>query len=303
MKDKQSLLFSAITNVAVQAAKQAGEMIKSMHGKRNEPQFKGTPKDLVTETDRNAEAMILSYIRRYFPNHLIMGEEEFSSHSIESPQAWLERHAFDTIWIIDPLDGTTNFVHGLPYYCISIGVVSHGLLLTGVIYDPSTNELYVAEHLKGAYLNGERIRVSSENMLSHSLIALGLRPSDPKFAFPANMAALQAIAPNVRNLRIVGSAALQLAHVAAGRLSGFLEVGLQAWDICAGALLVAEAGGQVTEMGSGLFTLRSNSIVATNGAIHHSLLSEIKAEGVSNKAIKRKDEAGCSTFPGMSLAL
>jgi myo-inositol-1(or 4)-monophosphatase len=180
------------------------------------------------------------------------------------------------LWIVDPVDGTTNYVHGFPFYSVSIALAYRGQVIVGVVYDPSRDELFVAERGKGAYVHGRKMSVSSEKTLSQSLIATGF-PADPIVALPANLKNMQALAPKVRNLRVAGSAALHLAYVAAGRLSGFWEHNLSAWDIAAGALLVEEAGGRMSDMENGPYRLAVRNVAATNGWIHEELIQELQA--------------------------
>jgi myo-inositol-1(or 4)-monophosphatase len=178
------------------------------------------------------------------------------------------------LWIVDPLDGTTNFVHGFPFFSVSIALAHQGEVIVGVVYNPMSNELFVAEKGKGAYVKGKPMNVSGEDKLIDSLIATGL-PADRNGALPVNLQGLNALCPKVRNIRIAGSAALHLAYVAAGRLSGFWEIGLNSWDIAAGALLVTESGGTVTDTEGNPYSLSVRNLLASNGRIHNEFQSEL----------------------------
>ncbi|MCM3175797.1 MULTISPECIES: inositol monophosphatase family protein [Paenibacillus] len=270
------------TAVAINAASKAGEWIKSRLGTVSELGIKYSPQDLVTEVDKGAEQMIRRLILTHFPEHAILGEEGVEPGPEASARALQEIQDEEYLWIVDPVDGTTNFVHGFPFFSVSIALAHRGEVIVGVIYDPSRDELFVAEKGKGAYVHGNRMGVSGEQELAHSLVAVGF-PADPNYTLPINMAAVQALAPQVRNLRAGGSAALHLAYVAAGRLSAYTEIGLKPWDIAAGALLVAESGGTITDTVGTPYDLSVSHIVASNGKIHDALtgvLKEAKATGM-----------------------
>jgi myo-inositol-1(or 4)-monophosphatase len=184
------------------------------------------------------------------------------------------------LWIVDPIDGTTNFVHGFPFFTVSIALAYKGEVIVGVIYDPSHDELFVAEKGKGAYVKGKRMSVSSETKLIDSLVGSGF-PADRSYALPINLKGIEAIAPKVRNIRMAGSAALHLAYVAAGRLSGFWEIGLNSWDIAAGSLLIQEAGGKVTDTEGKPYSLAVRNVMATNKWIHQELQDELAQNGAT----------------------
>src|SRR5690606_35661503 len=203
------------TAVAVNTASKAGEWIKSKVGDFKSLQYKRSSSDLVTEVDKGAEQMIRNLITTHFPEHQFLGEE--SAAGVLTIEEAMEA---DYVWIVDPVDGTTNFVHGFPFYSVSIALAHKGEIIVGIVYDPWHDELFVAEKGKGAYLKGKRMSVSKDAQLSDSLIATGF-PAGTNSTLPLNMKGLQALAPKVRNVRVVGSAALHLAYVAAGRLSGF----------------------------------------------------------------------------------
>lgn len=269
------------TAVAINTASKAGEWVKSKLGAIRKFDKKYSSSDLVTEVDKGAEALIRRLLMAHFPNHAILGEEGVAPGPEASKQALEHMKDSEYLWIVDPIDGTTNFIHGFPFFSISIGLAHRGEMIVGVVYDPNRDEMFVAEKGKGAYVHGKKMKVSKESTLDESLLASGL-PADPNYALPVNMAGIQAVAPKVRNIRIAGSAALHLAYVAAGRVSGFWEIGLNPWDIAAGSLLVQEAGGLVSETSGQTYSLEVRNVLATNGHIHSQLqeaLQDAKATG------------------------
>lgn len=268
------------TAVAINAAAKAGEWIKSKLGTVKELNTKYSSQDLVTEVDKGAEQMIRKLILTHFPDHAILGEEGVEPGPQASSHALKESLEEEYLWIVDPVDGTTNYVHGYPFYAVSIALAHKGEVIVGVIYDPSRDELFVAEKGKGAYVHGKPTAVSSENTLATSLLATGF-PTDHNFAFPINMVGLQHLAPNVRNIRSGGSAALHMAYVATGRISGFWEIGLNSWDLAAGVLLVKESGGIVTDTLGRPYDLSVRHIVASNGHIHDELVGSLKEAGAT----------------------
>ncbi|PDO09965.1 MAG: inositol monophosphatase [Candidatus Reconcilbacillus cellulovorans] len=266
----------SFTAVAVSTAAKAGEWLKTRLGQPTSVQTKSSERDLVTEVDRGTETMIRNLIRTHFPGHAFLGEE--GTGAGEPGAVTVEEAAeAEYVWIIDPIDGTTNFIHGFPFFSISLALAYRGEVIVGVIYDPSRDELFVAEKNKGAYVRGRRMSVSRESALGESLLATGFpsRPTD----LERSVAAVAHLAPRVRNIRTAGSAALHLAYVAAGRLSGFFEPGLNAWDVAAGVLLVRESGGTVTDMDGRPFRLGTRNIVATNGRVHGELLAALRTAG------------------------
>jgi myo-inositol-1(or 4)-monophosphatase len=265
----------SFTAVAINTASKAGEWIKSKLGDFANLDLKQSLHDLVTEVDKGSEAMIRKLILTHFPTHVILGEEGVAPGADASVKALSEVLDAEYVWIVDPLDGTTNFVHGFPFFCVSIALAHKGQVIVGVIYDPLRDELFVAERGKGAYVRGKRTQVSEDTLLRNSLVASGL-PADRTTSLPINLAGIQSLTPKVRNIRIAGSAALHLAYVATGRLSGFWEIGLNAWDIAAGSLLVEESGGRVTDTLGRPYSISVRNIVATNGFIHDELCSELK---------------------------
>ncbi|MDN5874952.1 MAG: inositol monophosphatase [Sinobacteraceae bacterium] len=248
-----------LVNIAVSAARKAGNHI-ARHADRIE-QLTVTAKarhDFVSDVDRTAEALITDTIRRAYPGHGILGEE--GGHSPGGD---------DVLWIIDPLDGTTNFLHRIPHFAVSIGIQVRGQLEHGVIYAPSTQDLYTASRGDGAQLNNHRLRVSRRSSEEGLVIGTGIPTQAERLA--AYLPTLQAIAANTAGLRRAGSAALDLAYVAAGRLDAFWEFGLKPWDIAAGVVLVREAGGVVTEIDGGDDPLKTGNVLATNIQLHDKL--------------------------------
>lgn len=250
-------------NIAIRAARNAGNLIMRslQHVEHLEVTTKGK-NDFVSDVDRLAEQEIINVIKKAHPDHAIMAEE--SGVTGDS----------DTVWIIDPLDGTANFLHGFPHYCVSIGVMVKGRMEHGVIYDPMRDELFTATRGAGAQLNERRIRVSKQKGLSNSLIATGF-PFKYHQHFPAYTEMFQAVFPEVADLRRGGSAALDLAYVAAGRVDGYWEIGLQKWDLAAGILLVEEAGGVVSDFTGGNQHIENGNIVAGSIGVHSALLEHI----------------------------
>jgi myo-inositol-1(or 4)-monophosphatase len=257
---------------AIEAAKEAGHLIRMKIGHPNRLDTKSNPQDLVTEVDKACEEMIRNTIRKRYSDHEILGEESVAPGSEASSIAIREKKLADTfLWIIDPIDGTTNFVHGFPFCCVSIAVAYQGSTKIAVIYDPLHDELFTAIRGVGAFLNGQRIHVSDEQALSESLIATGFHGKTKGIGLKS----LLTTAQRCRNVRTTGSAALHLAYVAAGRLSGFWEYDLNSWDLAAGCLLIEEAGGNVTDTDNQPFHLEVRNVVATNAHIHDELVSAL----------------------------
>lgn len=255
--------------VALDAARRAGAFLRSRFGSRPPVSYKGSPTDLVTEMDRGAEAIILAAIRSRFPDHRILAEESGVLPGAAGHGAGTYR------WIVDPLDGTTNYAHGFPIYGVSIALEVDSTVTLGVVYDPSREECFVAERGRGATLNGTAVHVSATPVLAESLLGTSY-PNDLRGAPRDNLAEHAALMRRCRSVRSIGSAVLGLAAVAAGRLDGYWEQRLGAWDVAAGALLIGEAGGTVTAVGGGPLDLAEPSIAATNGAIHPELIGALK---------------------------
>ena len=224
-------------------------------------------RDFVTEVDRAAEDAIISVLRTAYPSHAFLAEESASRRPARAPEY---------LWIIDPLDGTTNFIHGFPQYAVSIALEHRGQIAHGVVYDPTRNELFTASRGRGAFLNDRRLRVSRRTRLDESLIGTGL-PFRAVDQLDHYLAGMRRVLLETAGIRRAGSAALDLAYVAAGRLDGFWEYGLSAWDVAAGALMVIEAGGLVSDTAGGDAYLDSGDIVCGAPKIHAGLLGLLPA--------------------------
>lgn len=247
---------------AVSAAKEAGLFLKKNLHKRHSVHYKGEI-NIVTDEDRKSEEMILGRISREFPGHDILSEESDARES-----------GAEFRWIVDPLDGTTNYAHGFPVFCVSMALQRSGETVIGCIYNPMLDEMFTARAGSGAFLNGERIRVSPVADFSKSFLATGF-PYDLRTDRNNNINYFVALAKKTLAVRRAGSAALDLAYTAAGRFDGFWELKLHPWDTAAATLLVREAGGTVTDISGGEHTLRSGSIAATNGLIHSELIQTL----------------------------
>jgi len=245
-----------------QIAREAGALIADFFSRRIGFEYKGDV-DLVTEADRSSEKLIISRIHEQFPSHNIVGEEG-TRHNTGG----------DYRWYVDPLDGTTNFAHGFPVFCVSLGLEHKGELVAGVLFDPTRKELFAAEKGSGAYLNGEAIHVSQTKTVSESLLATGF-PSHKRHKNP-NIHFYHQITLRSHGIRRAGSAALDLASVACGRLDGFWEFNLSPWDTAAGVVLVREAGGVVTRYDGSPFQIDSRETLATNGLIHEEMRQLMK---------------------------
>lgn len=257
--DKQ---LDRILQAACRAALLSGRIIRDRYGKPHQIRHKGSI-DLVTEADLASEKAIVDSLLQDLPDIPIMAEESRNEYSdgMRGPT-----------WVIDPLDGTTNFAHGFPYFGVSIGYAVDGIPQAGVIYCPLQDELFCACRGKGAWLNGSRLGVSAAADLQHALVATGF-PYDVHGTLPQVIDTLRRVLPAVQDVRRAGAAALDLAYVACGRLDGFWEMNLKPWDTAAGVLLVEEAGGAVSAFSGGRFSLFRPEVVASNGLIHQALLA------------------------------
>jgi myo-inositol-1(or 4)-monophosphatase len=257
-------IWQQYLETAVEAARTAGRYQRYRFASTLDIALKGD-KDLVTEVDRESERLVVAHILGAFPDHNIIAEEgEYLQGS--SPFRW----------IIDPLDGTTNYAHGFPWFCVSICLESSGKLVAGVIYNPMHDELFTTTLGGGAFLNGSRLNVSSRSPLCNTLLGTGFPydcASDPDNNF-TNFIAFQKAA---RGIRRAGAAALDLAYVAAGRLDGFWELKLKPWDVAAGVLLIREAGGTVTTFDGSAYDIYNGCIVASNGLLHEEMTTRLIA--------------------------
>jgi myo-inositol-1(or 4)-monophosphatase len=252
-------------NMALRAARQAGQIIVRAMDRVDllTVEEKGRH-DFVSEVDRNAEAAIIEILHKAYPAHGIIGEE--------SGTAVAEA---EYTWIIDPLDGTANFLQGIPHFAVSIALRKGNHIEQGVIIDPVRHEEFVATRGAGAQLNGKRIRVTRRDRLDNAVLGTGLTPSQASLHLDENFAMLRELTAASRALRRQGSAALDLAYVAAGRLDGFWQLGLQPWDIAAGAVLVREAGGFVSDIAGGERFLATGNVVAGNPKVSKAMLKAI----------------------------
>jgi len=256
--------------IAEQLAREAGALLREgyAHGLPHSDtaiafEHKGAT-DLVTEYDRRSEKVILDGLRRIFPDHAFNSEEE--GHSA---------HSADYEWLVDPIDGTTNFAHAFPYFCVSVALARHGRPLAGVVYDPLRDELFAAEAGQGAVVNGRRLQVSSQADLGQALLATGFS-YDVRTNPRNNFDQFRQFHLRAQSVRRAGSAALDCAYVAAGRLEGYWELNIKPWDVGAGGLLVAEAGGRATTPDGDENFLGSPTIVVSNGHIHAQMLRVLR---------------------------
>jgi myo-inositol-1(or 4)-monophosphatase len=262
---------SALLNVMVGAARKAARTLKRDFGEVENLQvsLKG-PANFVTAADRKAEETLYAELSKARPNYGFLGEEGGRRDGSDTTHTW----------IVDPLDGTTNFLHGIPQFAISIGLERSGTIVAGVIYNPITDELYTAERGKGAFLNDRRLRVANRKRLADSVIACGL-PHLGRGDLPLGLKELGAVQDKVAGLRRFGAAALDLAFVAAGRIDAYWERNISPWDIAAGLLLVREAGGFVTDIDGNDAMFTKHHIVAGNETVHRELQGLLKAAGRS----------------------
>lgn len=247
-------------NFAIQTARDAGSILVDRLGRALQVSNKGDI-DLVTEADLASEKLIIERIKSHYPRHAILAEESGASEFVAGTGEWK--------WIIDPLDGTTNYAHGYPCFCVSIGLERAGTLEIAAIYDPMRDEMFAAERGQGATLNGRRMRVSDVDDLNRAMLCTG---------FPYNVRERPNFARDFANftmeaqaVRRDGSAAIDLAYIACGRFDGFWEDGLNAWDVAAGVLLIEEAGGMVTDFEGGKLDIYTPKVLASNGLVHNAM--------------------------------
>jgi len=255
---------TSFKKTAIDAAKSAGLLLKRNIGRRHTIEFKGVI-DVVTEMDIKAEDMIMKTIKARFPEHGILTEESFEQKSGSGYR-----------WIIDPLDGTTNYSHGFPIFCVSIALEREGEIILGVVFNPMLNELFTAEKGNGAYLNSKRIRVSGISELTKSLLATGF-PYDVRTSPDNNISHFANLAVRAQAIRRAGSAALDMCYVACGRFDGFWELKLKPWDTAAAMLIIKEAGGIVTDFNGSAFSLYSGETLASNGLVHDEMIEVLNA--------------------------
>lgn len=256
--------YAAYLKTAVRAAKRAGQLQQSYLGRDLGIDTKSNEIDLVTKVDRESEALIRKILLAAYPEHTILGEE----------QGQQEQGGSSFRWIVDPIDGTLNYAHGLPVYCVCVALEMAGEVVVGVVYDPAHDDLFTATKGGGAWRNGAPMAVSEEAELRRSMIATG-------FAYDvdeamANVHYFGVMMPKCRALRRLGSAGIDLAYVAAGLFDGFWEMKLNPWDVAAGMLLVTEAGGKLTDGAGRPYRLGDSLMVCSNGVLHEALLAGLE---------------------------
>ena len=250
-------------NIAIRAARAAGDSIVREMDRVGDISIESKGKnDFVTEIDRGAEKIIINTLKNVFPDHAFLGEETG------------QQGEGDFLWIIDPLDGTTNFLHGLPHFAVSIALQHKGVLEQAVVYDPLRQELFTASKGKGALLNNRKIRVSSKNSLDGALLGTGF-PYRDETAMINFIDSFKALFPTIAGIRRAGVASLDLAYVACGRLDGFWEYNLKPWDIAAGALLIQEAGGINAELTGKINFMETGNIISANPKLLKAMLKKI----------------------------
>lgn len=249
-----------LKDFTVNLAHKAGALLMKKFDQSIKINYKGDI-NLVTEADKMSENIIIAAIQRNFPDHGILSEESPAILGGSSLR-----------WIIDPLDGTTNYAHGYPVFCVSIALEKDGVIILGVIYDPTRKETFMAVRGEGAYLNGKRLTVSKTSDLNRSLLSTGF-PYDIRVSADNNLNYFNVMAKEVQAIRRAGAAALDIAYVAAGRFDGFWELKLQPWDMAAACLIIEEAGGKITDMFNKPWNLLSPQILVSNGRIHEQMIA------------------------------
>ena len=254
-----------LLSIACTTAISAGQLITKRFNQPHDIRMKGTI-DLVTETDLASESLILETLAQETPVIPVMAEESSQSLAMRSQPLY---------WVVDPLDGTTNFAHGVPHFAVSIALLEHGRPTVGAVYHPMLDELYCASLGGGAWLNDRAATVTQTDQLINGLVATGF-PYDIVETLPEVIRQLQRVLPAVRDIRRAGAAALDLAYVACGRLDGFYEINLQPWDTAAGWLLVEEAGGRLSDFNGAPYSPFGRQTLATNGRLHASLTQRLQ---------------------------
>jgi myo-inositol-1(or 4)-monophosphatase len=246
-------------------AKTAGSIIRNGYKQSFEIELKTNESNLVTEIDKKAERTIIDFIKKEYPTHAIIAEE-----------SGIQKNFSEYTWVVDPLDGTTNFAHGLPIFSVSIGVTKHNEIIYGVVYDVMHDNLYSAVKGEGAFCNGKKIKVSENSNLRRSLLVTGF-PYDIHENPNKAIQRFNRMLVVSRGIRRLGSAAIDFCYVADGVFDGFWEVFLNPWDLCAGKLILEEAGGKVTNLSGEKIDIFSNEILATNNKIHDQMIKELNS--------------------------
>lgn len=254
-----------LKRVALEAARRAADILQERARSGFQVEHKAAV-NLVTDADRQSEQAIVGELVRAFPDHETLAEERGLSSTTRSPYRW----------VIDPLDGTTNFAHGFPAYCVSIGLEYHGSPILGIVLDPTRNECFVAERGRGATLNDRPIRVSGTGALTDALLVTGFA-YDIRESPENNLDHFARFSLRAQGVRRMGAAALDLCYVACGRFDGYWELKLKPWDMAAGVVILEEAGGRVTDFRGGAFSIYGREIVASNGPLHEEMLKVLSA--------------------------
>ena len=262
---RESIDLDRALSVARETAARAGDLLREGHGRSFVVEHKSEV-DLVTEYDRRSEELVVASLCEAFPDHSVIGEEGTA----------VERQGSEVVWYVDPLDGTTNFAHGLFWYGVCLGMEVAGVPTVAVVLAPEMGWELWAVRGRGAWHDGQRLQVSKNSTLVRSLVATGF-PYDRSSCEDNNLPQFSAVMPRIQGIRRMGVASLDCAHVAGGKLDAYWEMKLKPWDICAGALLVTEAGGRVTDLDGGPFDSRSGRILASNGLVHEELVEALGA--------------------------
>lgn len=271
--------MSDFLKTAIEAARIGGTLQKRHLGRAHDVEFKeGGSINLVTEVDRLCEKAVFARLKKSFPKHGLWGEESGRGKRAEYT------------WVVDPLDGTTNFAHGYPFFCCSVALLKDERPVAGAVFDPNRNELFSAEKGEGAHLNGKRIRVSSVASLDRALLATGFAYFVRENQY--NLDNFKRFVLKAQGVRRDGSAALNLSYVAAGRFDGMWERGPQAWDMAAGVLLIQEAGGVVTDITGGPWRVDGQNLLVSNGRIHAQMLEILQAGSDEKRWARRKARPG-----------
>jgi myo-inositol-1(or 4)-monophosphatase len=273
------MLHSAVLNVMVKAARRAGRSLKRDLGEVENLQvsLKG-PRNFVTAADRRAEEIVREELGKARPDYGFLGEEGGAREGADKSHRW----------IVDPLDGTTNFLHGIPHFAVSIALERNGTIVAGLVYNPANDDMFIADRGKGAYLNDKRIRVAAREHMADAVVACGL-PHYGRGDLVLARYEIAAAQQHFAGLRRYGAAALDLAWIAAGRLDAYWERDLSSWDMAAGSILVREAGGFVSDLAGGGDIFAKGQVVAGNDAMHRALLKLLKEAG--KEASKEADKA------------
>ncbi|GFH58190.1 hypothetical protein CTEN210_14666 [Chaetoceros tenuissimus] len=272
--------LQSILDIATTAAKKAGEIIVQNSSGADVTKTKANSKDLLTMIDPMCEKIIKETVLAEFPTHDFLGEEDVPAGK-EASAAALDaklKTDKDFLWIVDPIDGTSNFVHGMPLCMPSVACAYKGEVVVGVIFDPHRDEVFTAMKGYGAQMNGKSINVGKQDTISDAIVAMGSPPGEESLKM--SLVGIKALMPKVRTIRMLGSAALMLAWVANGRLTCYWEYDLSSWDIAAGALIIKEAGGQFTDLEGTDFDIKNRKICASNGLVHQEILEVLNEAGV-----------------------